>query len=418
MNFLALNAGSGSVKLSLYVLPSAATPLPADPPSARWTGELNATAPGLAKGKLHVEFKTDDGRPGHQEEWPDDLRRSERVKRLLAGLWEGPAAVLDGPDDIAATGHRVVHGGDEFERAVLIDGKVEEAIRRFAAFAPLHNQTSLEGIDEAHQILGPGVPQYAVFDTAFHRSLPEAAATYAGPLAWRERGIRRYGFHGTSYRYASHRAARMLGRAAEDPALALIICHLGGGCSMCATTGGRSVDTTMGFTPLDGVPMCTRSGAVDPGILLYLMRADGLDADALEKLLNKGSGLAGLSGLPGDTRTIRQEADGGNERARLALNIFTHNLGKGAGSMLASLGGRRPTALVFTGGIGESEPSIREAVCRSLGACGVAVDPERNRAHSSAERDVAAGGSAARVLVIPARENWQIASEVHALGAQ
>lgn len=411
MNFLAVNAGSGSVKISLYVLPdSADTPLSADAPAPRWTGELNATSPGLAAGKLRVSFHANDGRPDRVEEWSGELPRPQRMRQLLRALWEGDSAVLNNPSEIAAAGHRVVHGGDQFDRAVLVDETVEAAIQRFAAFSPLHNQTSLEGINVVRELLGADAPQFAVFDTAFHRTLPEEAFTYAGPLEWRDRGIRRYGFHGTSYRYSAGRAARLLGRDAADPELRLLMLHLGGGCSLCATVGGRSVDTTMGFTPLDGVAMCTRSGAIDPGILLFLLREGGMDADSLEKLLNKQSGLAGLSGLTGDTRVIRRAAEAGDARARLALAVFNHRLGAGAGAMLASLGGKRPDAFVFTGGIGEGEPVVRAAVCAALGFCGVELDAAKNAAVQG-EAEVASAASRVRVLVIPARENWQIARE-------
>ena len=335
-----------------------------------------------------------------------DSPRGERLSRLLKTLWEGNNAVLGGPGEIGAVGHRVVHGGKEFSQAVAVDGKVETAIERLAAFAPLHNASNLEGIRTARELLGGDVPQIAVFDTAFHRTIPAASSTYAGPRGWLDQDIRRYGFHGTSFRYASQRAARLLGRE-NDPELRLILCHLGGGCSLCATRGGRSVDTTMGFTPLDGIAMCTRSGSLDPGILIYLMR-QGASADELERVLNKESGLAGLSGMPGDTRVIVPAAEKGDANARLALDVFIHRLRAGIGSLLASLGGL--DALVFTDGISEDEPTVRAMACEPFRFAGVHLDAARN-ARSPLDADIAEEGSRVRVLIVKARENWQIARE-------
>ena len=307
---------------------------------------------------------------------------------------------------------RAAPGGPACAGAPRGDGHVEAAIERLAAFSPLHNRSNLEGVRVARGALGGDAPQFAVFDTAFHRTLSDAAATYAGPYAWREKKIRRYGFHGSSFRGANARAAQLLGRATDDPELRLVLCHLGGGCSLCATVGGRSVDTTMGFTPLDGIAMCTRSGAVDPGILLYLLR-EGMSVDELEKTLNQESGLKGLSGLPGDTRVIVPEVERGNVRARLAFDVFVHRLRAGIGAMLAALGGKRPDALVFTDGIAEDEPAVRAAACAAFGFLGLELDAAKNAA-SPPDADVATAGSAVRVLIVKARENWQIAREVHA----
>jgi acetate kinase len=237
---------------------------------------------------------------------PSNLSSKKRVEYLLKRLEEDKSSILKENPEIDAVGHRVVHGGTEFDKAVLVDARVESVIQRLAAFAPLHNPVNLEGIQVAREIFGSAIPQIAVFDTSFHRTLSEAAATYPGPYEWLEKEIRRYGFHGTSFRWACGQVARLLERE-NDPELRLIICHLGGGCSLAATVGGKSVDTTMGFTPMDGIAMCTRSGALDPGILLFLMRQNP-DVDALEKTLDRESGLQGLSGLPGDTRILIPEA--------------------------------------------------------------------------------------------------------------
>ena len=242
------------------------------------------------------------------------------------------------------------------------------------------------------------------------RSL-EAASTYPGPFDWLKKGIRRYGFHGTSFRWASGQAARLLKRE-NDPALRLIICHLGGGCSLAATIGGKSVDTTMGFTPMDGIAMCTRSGALDPGILLFLMR-ENPDVDKLEKTLDRESGLQGLSGLPGDTRILLPEASKGNQRAKLAMDVFIHRLQAGIGQMMASLNGR-PDAIVFTDAIGEDEPLVRSRACEPFKFIGLEVDPEKN-ATSPLDSDISLPKGPVRVLIVKSREDWQIARECHEL---
>jgi acetate kinase len=308
-------------------------------------------------------------------------------------------------------GHRVVHGGTEFDRAVVVDADVETVIQRLAAFAPLHNPVNLEGIQVARELLGSKIPQIAVFDTSFHRTLSEAASTYPGPFDWLQKGIRRYGFHGTSFRWASSQAARLMKRE-DDRALRLIICHLGGGCSLAATIGGKSVDTSMGFTPLDGIAMCTRSGALDPGILLFLMR-ENPDVNKLENTLDRESGLQGLSGLPGDTRILVPEASKGNQRAKLAMDVFMHRLQAGIGQMIASLDGR-PDAIVFTDAIGEDEPLVRSRACEPFKFIGVEVDLEKN-ATSPLDADISLRNAPVRVLIVKSREDWQIARECYEL---
>jgi acetate kinase len=326
-------------------------------------------------------------------------------------LLEDKSLGLGETEGIDAVGHRVVHGGTEFDKAVVVDAKVESIIERLAVFAPLHNPVNLEGIRAAREILGSKAPQIAVFDTSFHRTLSEAASTYPGPFEWLEKGIRRYGFHGTSFRWASGHAARLLKRE-NDPALRLTICHLGGGCSLAATIGGKSVDTTMGFTPMDGIAMCTRSGALDPGILLFLMR-ENPDVDQLEKTLDRESGLQGLSGLPGDTRILLPEAGKGNPRAKLAMDVFIHRLQAGIGQMMASLNGR-PDAIVFTDAIGEDEPLVRSYACEPFKFIGVEIDSEKN-ATSPVDTDISLPKSPIRVLIVKSREDWQIARESHEL---
>jgi len=407
MNFLVLNSGSGSHKCSLF---SIGKVLPVAPLEPIWKAVIMATDPGSTAQELSLTIECE-GRKRESKTLPSDLSSKKRVEYLLKRLEEDKSSVLEGNPKIDAVGHRVVHGGTEFDQAVFVDADVESVIERLAAFAPLHNPVNLEGIRAARQVLGSNIPQIAVFDTSFHRTLPDAASTYPGPFEWLEKGIRRYGFHGTSFCWACGQAARLLKRE-NDPELRLIICHLGGGCSLAATIGGKSVDTTMGFTPLDGIAMCTRSGALDPGILLFLMR-ENPDIDKLEKTLDRESGLQGLSGLPGDTRILIPAASKGNGRAKLAMDVFIHRLQAGIGQMMASLNGR-PDALVFTDAIGEDEPLVRSRACESFKFMGVEVDLNKN-ATSPLDSDISLAQTPVRVLIVKSREDWQIARECHEL---
>ena len=407
MNILVLNAGSGSHKCSLFRIGNT---LPLEPPEPVWKAEIMATDPGSTAQELSLTIECE-GKKREQTALPSDLSSRKQVGLLLQRLQDDESAVLKETSEIDVVGHRVVHGGVDFAKAVVVDAKVESTIERLAAFAPLHNPVNLEGIRVAREILGSKVPQIAVFDTSFHRTLSEAASTYPGPFDWLQKGIRRYGFHGTSFRWATGQSARLLKRE-NDPELRLIICHLGGGCSLAATIGGKSVDTTMGFTPMDGIAMCTRSGALDPGILLFLMR-ENPDIDKLEKILDRESGLQGLSGFPGDTRILVPEARNGNQRAKLAMDVFIHRLQAGIGQMIASLDGR-PDAIVVTDAIGEDEPLVRSRACEPFKFIGVEVDLEKN-ASSPLDSDIALANAPVRVLIVKSREDWQIARECHEL---
>jgi acetate kinase len=298
-----------------------------------------------------------------------------------------------------------VHGGQQFKKPTVITPQVRAAIASMSAFAPLHNRAELEGVDVIEKTIG-AIPQVAVFDTSFHSQLPDAAAVYSGPYEWLSRGIRRYGFHGINHQYCAERTAQLLGR--DLSSLKLITCHLGNGCSLAAIQGGHSVDTTMGFTPLDGLMMGTRSGAVDPGILTYLMREDGLGGQQLDDLLNTKSGLLGISGISSDMRQIVAQMKVGHKRAKLAFEIFVHRLQASIGAMIAVLGGL--DALVFTAGIGENSPDARAAACANLGFAGLKLDSNRN-AQASGDQDIARPDSSIRVLVIRAQEDWAIAKE-------
>lgn len=407
MNILVLNSGSGSHKCSLFHV---GNELPQKSVEPIWKAVIMATDPGSSRQELSLTVEGE-GRKKERKTLPADLSSRKRVEYLLNLLREATSSGSSDSKGIDVVGHRVVHGGTEFDTAVVVDSHVESVIQRLAAFAPLHNPINLEGIQVAREIFGTDIPQIAVFDTSFHRTLSEATATYPGPYAWLEKGIRRYGFHGTSFRWASGQASRLLKRE-NDPELRLIICHLGGGCSLAATIGGISVDTTMGFTPLDGIAMCTRSGALDPGILLFLMR-DNPDIETLEKTLDRDSGLQGLSGLPGDTRILLPEASKGNQRAKLAMDVFIHRLQAGIGQMMASLNGR-PDAIVFTDAIAEDEPLVRSRACEPFKFIGVEIDLEKN-ATSPTDTDISVPKSPVRVLIVKSREDWQIVQDCHQL---
>ena len=302
-------------------------------------------------------------------------------------------------------GHRIVHGGSKFSQAVLIDDSVIAAIRGLTDLAPLHQPRALAGIEAARRAL-PGVPGVACFDTAFHAGLPEAAAMYALPGAWTLRfGLRRFGFHGLSHGYAARRAAAILAR--EPGELRIVTCHLGAGASLAAVQGGRCVDTTMGFTPLEGLVMATRSGSVDPGLIIWLLQHGKLGLNEVAMGLEQASGLAGLSGLPsGDMREILQAADCGVHSARLAVEVYLHRLRREIAAMAAAMNGL--DVLVFTGGIGEHSPSIRAAAATGLEFLGVSLDAARNSA--SRDADISGPGPV-RVVVVTAREDIEIARQ-------
>ena len=338
------------------------------------------------------------------ERWSADASTDELGPDRVSGIERQLRAAPIDPATLVAVAHRIVHGGDHFDGPVIVDAAVEAAIRSVADMAPLHNLAGLDGITAARRVVEPSVPQVAVFDTTFHRTMPMAAAAYGGPYEWIGRGLRRYGFHGISHEWAAHRAAVLLGRPLTE--LRLVTCHLGGGCSVAAIDRGRSIDTTMGFTPLDGLVMATRSGSVDPGLILHLLRT-GTTVDALEDLLERHAGLFGLSGVSGDLRSVTAARDDGDERARLAIDVFVHRVTAGAGAMAASLGGF--DALVFTGGVGEHSSEVRTRVSARFAFAGVTLD-ERANATATGDVDVSAAQASARVLVVTSREDLAIAA--------
>jgi acetate kinase len=399
MKILVLNSGSSSQKSSLFEIEP---PLPQNPPQPLWEGKLE-----FEGDAAHVQVRTAKG--VNLEDRANVASRAEAIAHLLDTLWNGKSRVISRPSEIEGAGHRVVHGGQQFKQPTWISQEVKSAIARMSVFAPLHNRAELEGIDIVEQKIG-AIPQVAVFDTSFHSNLPEPAAVYPGPYEWLSRGIRRYGFHGINHQYCAERAARLLGR--ELNSLRLVTCHLGNGCSLAAIQGGRSMDTTMGFTPLDGLMMGTRSGAVDPGILTFLMRQDGLNGQHLDNLLNSQSGLLGISGVSQDMRQVIEAMKAGNARAKLAFEIFIHRLESSIGAMVAVLGGL--DALVFTAGIGENSPEVRAAACTKLGFLGLELDATEN-AQTRGDQGISSPDSRVHVLVIRAQEDWVIAKECWSL---
>jgi acetate kinase len=343
----------------------------------------------------------------------DQLIGEHNVERWAGVPADGLAGVLrEVGADADAVGHRVVHGGERTEPA-LVDRRLEGALHALVPLAPLHQPRALACMRLVADVL-PDVPAVACFDTAFHRTMPEEASTYALPEAWRARWpLRRFGFHGLSHAYASRRAAELLGPdAAPDPRL--VVCHLGAGASLCATRAGRSVDTTMGFTPMEGIVMATRSGSVDPGLLLWLLTDGGLTVEALAEGLRSHAGLAGLAGGSGDMREVLERRDAGDPLAELALDVYLHRLVAGVAAMAAALGGL--DGLVFTGGVGEGAPTVRSAAAARLAFLGVRLDDAANAAPVGGDDvDVGLPGSPVRTFVIRAREDLEIARQVRAV---
>lgn len=332
---------------------------------------------------------------------------NEAIRLALACLTDPRHGAIERPEEIEGVGHRIVHGGEHFRESVLIDDVVLRGIEECVDLAPLHNPHNLSGYLASKRLL-PEAAHVAVFDTAFHQTLPPKAYTYALPyrLCARYR-LRRYGFHGTSHRYMAERFAQIQGRPPE--AFKIITCHLGNGCSMCAIDRGRSVDTTMGLTPLEGLVMGTRCGDVDPAAVLHLMTWEQLSVDGMNSLLNKGSGLYGISGISNDMRTLLERARDGDERARLALEVFCYRIRKYIGAYFAVLNG--VDAVVFTGGIGENAAQIRAAACEGLDSLGIRLDPRKNEAGIGVEMDISADDAATRVWVIPTNEELLIARD-------
>ncbi len=398
MKILVLNSGSSSVKYKLIDL---------DGSNDATLAEGGVEKIGLAGGFL--KYKKADGSKAIDELGLID--HLQAIKAILAKLTDPTDGCIKSYDEIEAVGHRVVHGGEKFSESVLIDDAVKEKIRECYDIAPLHNPANMTGIDAVTELM-PNVPQVGVFDTAFHQTMPAKAFMYALPYKYyTEDGVRRYGFHGTSHRYVSGRVCEFLG---VDPAKQRIItCHIGNGASMAAVDGGKCVDTSMGLTPVEGLMMGTRVGDVDPGALTFLMTKHGLNAEQMQTIINKESGVLGVSGVSSDMREIEAAVEAGNERARLALDMYMLRITKYIGAYAAEMGG--VDIIVFTGGVGENQAMLRADVCSTLGFMGVEIDKEVNAVTRGTETVISSAASKVKVCVIPTDEELTIARDTRAL---
>ncbi|MEY2911155.1 MAG: hypothetical protein RLZZ184_464 [Cyanobacteriota bacterium] len=401
MKILVLNAGSSSQKSCLYDMTTTIPPLA---PQPLWEGKINWTED---KNQAEITVKTAIGAT-LQETIVSDSPQVQ-FAYLLSTLIHGATQVIDDLSVIDVVGHRLVHGGQDYKEAVIITENVKQAIARLCNLAPAHNPAALAGIEAMEKSLG-NIPQVAVFDTGFHNTLPDAAAIYPIPYNFAEQGIRRYGFHGISHQYCANRAAEILGQ--DLLSLRIITCHLGNGCSLAAIKNGCSIDTTMGFTPLDGLMMGSRSGSIDPGILIYLWQQYNYSSEELDNILNKLSGLRGISGISSDLRDVIAAKEQGNKRAQLAWDMYVHRLRSGIGAMLASLAGL--DVLVFTAGVGEKSAEIRQAACEPWGFLGLKIDLEKNQ-QQPVDIDIATFDSMVRVLVVETQEDWAIAQQCYKL---
>ncbi len=332
------------------------------------------------------------------------------IKLVFDALTHEAYGVLRSMDEIAAVGHRVVHAGEKYASSVVIDDDVMAALRECIDLAPLHNPPNIMGIEVAQKLM-PNVKHVGVFDTAFHQTMPDYAYMYALPYEYYEKHkVRRYGFHGTSHKYVSQRAAAMLGRPIEE--LKIITCHLGNGASVTAVKGGKSVDTSMGFTPLEGLIMGTRSGDLDPAVVTFLQEKEGFSSEQVNNLLNKKSGVLGISGVSSDFRSLEEASDAGNERAALAMEMFAYRVRKYIGAYAAAMGG--VDAIVFTAGLGENSALMREKICAGLEFLGVKIDAEKNNVRGR-EVDFSAADAKVRTLLVPTNEELMIARDTLAL---
>lgn len=394
MKILVINAGSSSLKYQLIDMDS-----------------KEVMAKGLCE-RIGIEGSLlNHTVNGNKLQIPTEMKNhAQAIKAVIAALLDKEHGVISDMSEISAVGHRVVHGGEKFSQSVVITEAVKKALEECIDLAPLHNPPNLTGINACEEAM-PGVPQVAVFDTAFHQTMPAESYLYAIPYKYYEKHkIRRYGFHGTSHKYVAGRAAAVLGKNIED--LKIITCHLGNGSSITAVNGGKSMDTTMGFTPLAGLLMGTRCGDIDPAIVTFLMEKEGLSASEMDAVMNKKSGILGLSGVSSDFRDVEKAADEGNKVAQIGLNMFDYQVKKTIGAYAAAMGG--VDAIVFTAGVGENNKALRANVAKGLAFMGVAIDDEKNAVRGE-EIDISAPNATVRTLVIPTNEELAIAMETQAL---
>ncbi|MFZ5945046.1 MAG: acetate/propionate family kinase [Bacillota bacterium] len=393
MNILVINCGSSSLKYQLFDM----------------TDE-SVLAKGLVE-RIGLEGAKLSHRPANKDRYDLETEmptHEKAIEIVLNVLVEPVHGVLESMNAINAIGHRVVHGGEDFSGSVLINEQVMQALNDNISLAPLHNPPNIMGIEACKKLM-PNVPQVGVFDTAFHQTLPKHAYLYGIPYEYYEKyKIRKYGFHGTSHKYVSQRAAAILKRPIEE--LKLVTCHLGNGASICAIDGGKSVETSMGFTPLEGLMMGTRSGDIDPAIVSFLLEKEGWTLEEATNFLNKRSGVLGISGVSSDFRDIETAAAKGNQRAQLALDRFAYMVAKYIGSYVAVMNGI--DALIFTAGLGENSPEMRYEICKGLTFFGMEMDEEKNKIRGK-EADVSVQNSKVKILVIPTNEELMIARDTN-----
>lgn len=392
MKILVLNCGSSSIKYALYNM---------DDKSVMTSG--GAERVGLDGAFVKVKLAN-----GEKKQIMHDIpEHTEGVKFIFSLLTDPEIGVIKDLSEINAVGHRMVHGGEKFNKSVILNEEVLKAFEACSDLAPLHNPANLKGVNAVTELM-PGLPQVGVFDTAFHQTMPKRSYLYAVPYELYEKyAVRRYGFHGTSHRYVSARVCEFLGVKPEDKKV--ITCHIGNGGSVAAVDGGKCVDTTMGLTPLEGVMMGTRSGDIDGGAITFLQKKLGLDADGTSNLLNKKSGVLGVSGVSSDMREVEAAANGGNERARVALDMYNYRIKKYVGAYAAAMGGC--DIIVFTAGVGENQASMRKDVCTDMEWMGIVLDEAKNAAVHGEEAVISAPESKVTVVVIPTDEELMIASD-------
>lgn len=394
MKILVINAGSSSLKYQLF-----------DMDNKEVLAKGNCERIGLDGVLKHKTFDRDK----YVLERKMD-NHTDAIKLVIEVLTSKEQGVISDLSEISAVGHRVLHGGEAFSQSTLIDSRVLEAIKECIPLGPLHNPANLAGILTCREVMG-NIPQVAVFDTAFHQTMPKHAYTYALPYEYYKKyKIRRYGFHGTSHRYVTSRVSALVGKDVKD--LKVVTCHLGNGSSIAAIDGGKCVDTSMGLTPLEGLIMGTRCGSIDPAIVTFIAENEGLSPIELDKIMNKKSGVLGLSGVSSDFRDLEDARDNGNERAALALQMFSYQVTKYVGSYAAAMGGL--DVVVFTAGVGENNPELREEVIDKISFMGASIDKERNKIRGK-ELDVSAADSRIKTLVIPTNEELMIALDTQSI---
>ena len=396
MNVLVINAGSSSLKYQLFDMDS-----------------KEVLAKGLCE-RIGIDGRLTHTNPKKEDKYKADVPmkdHADAIRAVIDILIDKEWGVIESMSEIDAVGHRVVHGGEYFADSVLIDDSVIEAIDACIPLAPLHNTPNLIGIDACKNVMSENVPQVAVFDTAFHQTMPPVDYIYSIPYDFYQKyKIRRYGFHGTSHKYVAQQASEMLGIPLEH--LRIITCHLGNGSSVTAIKGGKSIDTSMGFTPLAGLPMGTRSGDIDPAIISFLCEHENKSAEEMLEVMNKESGVLGVSGVSSDFRDLDTAINEGNERAKLAKDIFINSVKKLIGAYIAEMGG--VDAVVFTAGVGENDRSVRWDVCEHMEYLGIKVDPEKNK-YRGRQMDISVDYARVRVLVIPTNEDLVIAEDTKRL---